>query len=285
MYIFKRTYLAGILAVVGIVSWTLVPVAAASSTRSTTQNVIQSYNASSSVLTSMLVEYAPKSQTTVIPLKSSDIQGMIGVVVPTSNATLYLASQNTTTQEVLVAPSGHYYALVSDQNGVIKSGDYLTASSVPGVAMLATSSQPLIIGRADAGFSGTNPISEVQLRTSQNSNIKDAIGRIPANIQLAPNPLYLKNSNSILVFLTRAEYNVTNKPISPVRTYVSALLLLITVLTTVVILYTGTRTAMLSVGRNPLAKPEINKTLYKTIIGGLIVFAVGLVVVYLILNK
>jgi hypothetical protein len=290
MYIHLRRFHAPvILIVIFIVGSVTIPAFAA--TKSTTSSstvsapVTQSYNAGSSVLPSMLVEYKQNDKKTVVPLTTTDIGKMVGVVIPPTNATIVLSPQSDSDQQVLVAPSGQYNILVNNQNGAIKSGDYLTISSLSGVAMLATSSNPLIIGRALSSFNGTNPISTSTLVNPSGKSIEVGIGRIPANIQLAPNPLYLKNSNSILVFLTRAEYNITNKAVSPIRTYLSGVIALATILITIVVLYSGTRTAIISVSRNPLAKSAINRNMTKTIISGLMVFIIGTIAVYLLLNK
>ena len=59
-----------------------------------------------------------------------------------------------TTNSVLVALAGRVPVKVSLENGIIRKGDYLTASSVPGVAMKAT--QPgVTIGKAMSDFDGT----------------------------------------------------------------------------------------------------------------------------------
>jgi hypothetical protein len=260
----------------------ITPVAAASNTVS--GSVTQSYNAGASVLPSMFVEFESKDKTSVKPLDSTDISNMLGVVVPSSNATIVLSPQNVTSQQVLVASSGSYDALVSTQNGPIKTGDYLTISALPGVAMKADSNQTLVVGRAVDNFNGTNAISSVSLKNLQNKAINVSIGRIAVNIQLAPSPLYLKSKNTILVFLTRAEYDVTNKAVSPPRTYLCGLVFLGTILITIIVLYTGTRSALIAIGRNPLAKRPISMSLLKTIFAGVLVFATGTAGVYLILS-
>lgn len=277
-----RKTLLILLMIVGVLL-PIVNVAAASNPVSTT--VTQSYSASPSVLPSMIVALQTKDKTLVTPLGSSDMNNMLGVVIPSSNATIVLAPQNPTVQQVLVAATGHYNVLVSNQNGSIDPGDYLTISSIPGIAMKADTNHPLIIGQAVGSFNGSNSISQVSLKNSQNNSQHVALGRVIANVQLAPNPLYLKNSNSVLVFLTRAEYNVTNKPVSALRTYLVGMVFLATVLITIVVLYAGVRTRMIAIGRNPLARSAIGRGLIKTILAALFVFATGTTTVYFLLNK
>lgn len=278
---YKKLYLLlGIVLMFLTIAWPTAVIAASSASSA----VLQSYNAESSVLPSMIVELSPKDKITVEPLSSTDIKNMLGVVVPPQNATISLAPQTTSSQQVLVAANGLYNVLVSNENGSIKAGDYLTMSALSGIAMKADTTQPLIIGRAVDNFSGSNSISSASLINAQGSATHVAIGRIAVNVQLAPNPLYLKNSNSILVFLTRAEYDVTNKSVSSLRTYLSGLVFLATTLVTVVVLYTGTRTAIIAIGRNPLARSTIGRGMMKTVGVGIFIFLAGIAMVYFILT-
>jgi hypothetical protein len=271
------------------------PTSAATSNKSTStttavnttaaDSVTQSYNANGQVLTSMVVELKPNDKTTVIPLADSEVNKMIGVVIPSSNATIVLTPLNVSTQQVLVSQSGTYNVLVSNQAGDIKTGDYLTISALPGIAMKASANQTIIVGRALANYTGSTAITTASLKDAQGQSLKVAIGRISVDLQLAPNPLYLKNSNSIFVFLTRAEYDITSKPVSPIRTYLVGLVFLATVLITAVVLYSGTRSSISSIGRNPLAKSAIGRGMTKTVAVGLVVFMIGVGAIYLILNK
>jgi hypothetical protein len=272
-----------------------IPLGAASTNAATTSSsakkpvqatgVIQSYNADAAVVPSMLVELKPKDKSTAIPLVNTDINKMIGVVIPHTNASLVLTPSDAKTQQVYVAQSGTYNVLVCDQNGPIKVGDSLTMSALPGIAMRADSSQPSVTGKSIDAFNGSKPITRVTLKVSASNIVKVAVGRISVNVQLAPNPLYLKSSNSIFVFLSRAEYGIVNKPVGPIRTYIVGLLFLATIITTIVVMYSGTRSSITSIGRNPLAKSAIGRGLLKTVIGGLFIFGIGIGMTYLILNR
>src|SRR6185312_15415943 len=152
MFRYKKLKQTVILGLAICIVCSTAPVVAATKNNSTssssppTQNissgVTQSYNADTSVVqTGMLVELKPKDPTTVVPLPDSDIKHMLGVVVPQNNAAIVLTPQNVTTQQVLVATTGHYNVLATNQNGPIKVGDYLTISALDGVAMKASEAQ------------------------------------------------------------------------------------------------------------------------------------------------
>lgn len=272
--------LAALLGLVGAAG----PAAATSST-SNSGVVIQSYSASSSVLPGMLVALNPKVATTVIPLTMKNIGKMLGVVVPLSDTSLVLTPQPVTTQQVLVATSGSYNLLVSNEDGPIKTGDYLTASSVAGIAMKANTDEAEIVGRAAGNFQGnSNIIETVSLKNNAGGSTAVTIGHIPVNVYLASNPLFQKTPNNLPGFLSRAASTVADGPVSSVRVYISAVVLLIVLIVTATMFYSSVRNGIVAVGRNPLAKRAIGRSLLQTIIGALIIFIAGLLGVYLILK-
>src|SRR5581483_3984562 len=87
-------------------------------------SVTQSYDAGSGVLPGMLVQL--KGRSSVVPLTGPDAKNMLGVVVPVGSAPIVLTPSGSSGQQVLVASSGRYSLLVSNQNGPVKPDDYLS---------------------------------------------------------------------------------------------------------------------------------------------------------------
>lgn len=244
-------------------------------------SVTQSYNAGPSVVAGMAVEFKPKDQTTVTPLTEQDIRNMQGVVIPTNDAALVLTPQSTSARQVLVAATGRYDLLVSNQNGSVKTGDYVAMSALPGIGMKAGTNQPEVIGRAAGNFSGTdNVISTMSLKQSFGRSTSVAIGQIPVDVRLEPNPLF--RTNNLPGFLNRAANSVVNKPGS-IRIYLSIAVLLATFFISGTMFYSGVRNSIVAVGRNPLAKRVINRNLAQAIVAGLAIFLAGVLTAYLIL--
>jgi hypothetical protein len=260
------------------------PVGAVSSNAAS--NIAQSYNAASQVLPGMIVELKPKADNTVIPLTNNDITNMLGVVVPVNNSPIVLSPQTASAQQVLVAPSGRYNVLVSNQNGPIKSGDYLSISALAGIGMEASSTQEVVIGQATGSFNGTSgTIGTVKIKDNQGQIITVSIGAITVNVHLGSNPLFDKGNNSLPSILDKAAVSVANKQVSSARIYLSAGVLLATIALVGSMLYAGVRSGILSIGRNPLSKKSIIRGLLQTVIIGLIIFAGGAIVAYLILKS
>ncbi len=75
------------------------------------KNVTQSYNADPAVQLSMIVQLKAKDAKTVEPLGGNQTRGMLGVVVPTTNAAIVLSPETVTKQQVLVAFTGRQQVL------------------------------------------------------------------------------------------------------------------------------------------------------------------------------
>lgn len=259
-----------------------------SSSQSSTGNaaqITQSYNADASVEAGMIVELKKSDPTTVVPLTVSDIQGMLGVVVPASNATISLTPSVPKQQQVLVANTGHVLVLVSNQSGPIKVGDFITASAVAGVAMKANEQQNEVLGKAAGNFSGTsNIIGQVALKSTSGGVSTVSIGEIPIDINISHNPLFQRTPDYVPSVLAKAAVAVAQHPVTASKIYLCMAILLITATVTGNMLYSGVRSGMIAVGRNPLSKKSIIKSLIETVIAGLIIFVVGVFAVYLLLK-
>jgi hypothetical protein len=257
----------------------------ASSASGGTGTVTQSYNAAASVLPGMIVELKPKDPSTVVPLASKDISSMFGVVVPASSADIVLTPASSAAQQVLVATSGNYSVLVSNQDGVIKAGDYITVSALDGIGMKADVSQPETVGQAGGSFDGrNNVVGSIAVKNSLGHSTTVAIGHITVNVHLAANPLYQKNADSLPGFLNRIADDAAGQPVKTVRVGLAAMVVAASFLITAGIFFANIRTSMQAIGRNPLAKQAIGRSTVWGMVAGLVVFGIGIGAAYLILS-
>ncbi len=247
--------------------------------------VPQSYTADPAVQIGMIVRQQDKNAGTVEPLKPIDFKYMLGIVIPSSNAAIVLSPEKIAKQQVLVATSGHYSVLVSNQSGAIKVGDFITISALPGIGMKAGDQDSQVVGRAAGAFSGTaNVIGSVKLKDTIGHDITVSLGRIPIDMSISHNPLFQKSADYVPGFLAKAANTIANKPVSVARIYISMAVLFVISVLTGNMLYSGIRSGMIAVGRNPLSKKSIMKSLIQTVIAGLIVFIAGVFAVYLLLK-
>ncbi len=294
----KNKYLATIIIVVLLLGLSS-PVMAISShktktTASTTnslantsisQAVIQSYSATSSIQTGMIVQLATKGSNQVIPLSQANIASMLGVVVPANVAPVALSPVNSTKQQVYVASTGRYNVLVSNQDGPVIAGDYITISSLNGIGMVANQNQSIILGQATSSFNGSsNVVGTVNVTTLSGKKEQVNIGLISVQLAIKKNPLLNKSIDYVPSFLAKAAITIAAKPVDAARIYLGLFVLLVSTILTAILLYSGIRSGMIAIGRNPLSKKSIIRSLIQTVAAGIIIFVIGIFAVYLLLK-
>ena len=133
---------------------------------------------------------------------------------------------------------------------------------------------------APISISGENDNRQAYVATSGNYKVLVS----DQNGSIGKNPLFKTEASNVPDFLQKLTDSVANKPVSAVRIYVGLGILLATVIIVFSLLYSGVRTSMVSLGRNPLAKKSILRNLFEVVLIGLIVLISGLFGVYLLLK-
>jgi hypothetical protein len=247
-------------------------------------SVTQSYNAGSTVQTGMAVRLKDGSKDTVVPLEKTRIKDFIGVVVPVGAAPVVLSPDKVTQPQVLAARKGINQMLVSDQNGPIKSGDLLTVSGIPGIAMKNSGSEA-VVGKAVESFSGqSGAVGSVKLSNNKGQNQTVSLGRINADLNDPSAPIYNQKTPYVPDFLARAADNLANKQVSVGRIYLALGVLILTAFITGNMLSGGVRGGMIAIGRNPLTKKTIARSMFQASAIGMAIFVIGLFAVYLLLK-
>ncbi len=260
--------------------------AASSSTNvNISQSVVQSYTGSNTIQIGMIVQLESKGSNTITTLTQNNMSNMLGVVVPANAATVALTPENNSSQQFFVASSGRYNVLVSSENGPISAGDYITISSIDGIGMKADQNQALVLGRATGTFnSGSIKIGNVEVTTQSGQKKQVSIGLVPVQLSISHNPLASKSVDYVPSFLAKAAATVAAKPVSAARIYLGLITLFVSTALTAILLYSGIRSGMISIGRNPLSRTSIIRSLIQTVAAGLIIFIIGVFAVYLLLK-
>ncbi|MCA9326972.1 hypothetical protein KDA14_00405 [Candidatus Saccharibacteria bacterium] len=248
------------------------------------QTVSQGYGTTGNVQKGMIVMIDPKDSSKVAALSNKSDTSMLGVVVSANDTVVSLGGDSSSSQ-VYVASNGKYDALISTQNGPVKSGDIISISALDGIGMKADSGQNTILGKALANFDGSKNVIGTATLTTSTGGKNVSIGLVQIDISISHNPLAASVSGPpVPAFLRKSGDSIAGKPVSTVRLYVSLAVLLITIFMTSNLLYGGVRSSLVSIGRNPLAKKSILRGLIQVIILGLMVFVIGLVAIYLLLK-
>jgi hypothetical protein len=251
---------------------------------SSTQAIVQSYGTNEALETGMIVGLIKGHASQVQALTINDDTTMQGVVVAPNTAAISLSSGSSANQ-VYVATSGSYNVLVSNENGPIGIGDYVSVSSLDGIGMKAEDSEATVLGKATEAFNGNaNVISSATIKKTGGGTTTVAIGSILVDIAIANNPAQGHGIGELPGFLQVASSDIADKPVSAPRVYISLLILLLTMVISGSLLYSGTKSSVVSIGRNPLAKRYIIRGLIQVILSGVIIFILGLFAVYLLLR-
>ena len=272
----------------GLVSLLFVFLAAAPIVRaakSSSAPVTQSYGTDSVVQKGMIVRLNAKDSSKVEPLRQDESKDMLGVVVAANDAALSLTS-DLSKRQVYVATYGKYDVLVSTQGGVINAGDLVSISTIDGVGMKANGDTTTIIGKALTSFDGkSNVLGTSTLTDTSGKKVEVSLGRVSVQVLVQSNPLQsVALPSAFTNFLSRVGYSVGNKTVNPARMYLALLVLLIASFVSAVLMFSGVKSALVAIGRNPLAKKAIYRSLVQVIISSLIAFIVGIFAVYLLIK-
>jgi hypothetical protein len=245
------------------------------------QSVTQGYGADAVLQKGMIVGLKDKDPTKVEPLNVDQMDRVLGVVVNANDSPITISGEQ---EKVFVATVGRYEVLVSDQEGAIKPSDYVTLSSLSGIGMEATFEQSQVLGRAITGFDGKSGVISTSKLTDTGGGTRDVhIGKITVDIAVSRNPL-AKSAAVTPEFLGKIGQAIAGKSVSPAKIYISAGIFLIGAFIAGAILYSGIRSSIIAIGRNPLSKKSILRGLIQVIFTSLIVFIIAVIGVYLLLK-
>jgi len=274
-------FLLGLAIVIGLAFVAQLPVAAETAYGG---GSTQGYASDTKLDNGTIVLLTGKDSDRVKIANQAEVQNMFGVTVDRN--TLPLTISNGLENEVFVAVSGTFNVLVSTQGGSIESGDYVTLSSVNGVAMKAGTEKTTVFGRANGSFDGkgitlgTTTLKDV----NGNDNEKVVLGSIPVTIDIRGNPNDKSTKVEVPDFLMRLGQAIAEKEVSPIRIYLSLGITLISILAAIAIIYSGVRSGIISIGRNPMSKKSIFRALLEIILTSILILIIGLFAVYLLLK-
>lgn len=245
----------------------------------------QPYGADVRFKVGTVIQADEKESSKVVAATQDKVEKAFGVVVSTNNLPIAISS-NASANQVFVATNGRQDVMVTNENGPIAAGDSLAISSLSGTLMKATYKQRILFGKALASFDGkNNTIGTTTLKDTDGQAHKQiGIGVIPVSIEIMKNPETKSTKANLPERLQRLGQLIAEKPVSPIRIYLSMAIVTITIIIALVLLYAGVRSAIISIGRNPLSKKSILRGLLQVILTSVLVLIIGLFTVYLLLR-
>ena len=232
----------------------------------------QGYPVDAPIAPGSIVALASDGSGRVVPATQTLVPRVIGVVVPADSNTLSLSSSGT---QVQVTTDGVATVFVSTANGDIKTGDYITVSPVTAIGMKATANGR-VIGVAQEGFTRQSAGAQtIKIGSGQNVS-QVAVGRIA--VQVGVTTFNLSKTTPVA---TTAIQNfasaVAGKQVSVIKAFIAFAILLVGIVSASILLYAGVRSSIVAIGRNPLAKAPISRSLNKIIamVIGILTVSIG----------
>ena len=273
VFLGRLKVILGCLGVALVVSY-LVPVSAASA------NISHSFNTSTSIRDGSLVSLDPKKSDYVIPANTSNGKQLVGVVV-ISDDSLLAVDSGASTGRVQVATSGSVNSLVSTLNGNIKVGDAISVSFFNGVGAREIAGAR-VIGIAQTALNTTSDGAKQETITDTTGTSKQiAVGYVKLSISLNASSA---GGGNDLNGLQRFAASLTGRTVSTLRIVISLVVTLVTFLALISLIYSSIYGGILSIGRNPLAKYAVFRTLLSVLGIAIAMSAVAAVLVYFLLH-
>lgn len=245
---------------------------------------VQSYAADSPIDVGTIVLLTGKDSNRVKVATQAEAQNMFGVAVDRNQLALAI-TDGKKQNETFVAVSGTYQVLVTNQAGTINSGDYLTLSSVQGLAMKAGDEEVTVFGRANTAFNDSSvTLGTTTLKDSSGKAKTVKIGSIPVTIDIKNNPNHKSTEVNAPDFLKRVGEAIAEKEVSPIRIYLSVGIAVVALVAAIAVIYAGIRSGVISIGRNPMSRKSIFRALIEVILTSLLILIIGLFAVYLLLK-
>ncbi len=236
----------------------------------------EGYQGTTELVAGTLVAQAGNDKNRVVAADSEHTDALLGVVVANGSSTLEVIGPETSVQ---VATSGTAVVLVSDLAGAVKAGDAITASPIKGVGMKATAAGRTI-GAAKADAAAAGQTATVTTKSGKRTTVN--LSTVPISVEVSfftppqekvPYPLFLQNFADTLA----------GKPVAVVRVLLAAVIMLMAIVIVAFMLFAAIRGALVSIGRNPLAKTAIYRALVQVIITVIGVLGVAMLCAYLLI--
>lgn len=204
---------------------------------------------------------------------------LLGIVVASNDSLLAVDAGK---EKVQVATSGTASTLVSTVNGAIKVGDQVAASPFKGIGMKALPGSH-IIGLAQTNFDENSAGATTQTVTDKNGHENQIeVGFIRLTIGIGTDTT--SGSEANLNSLQRLAKGLTGKTISTVRVVISLIIAIVALIALITLIYSSIYGSIISIGRNPLAKYAVFRTLGSVLGMAVLTAGIASVTIFLLLR-
>ena len=240
--------------------------------------IAESYTSEEALFMSLIVSLKENASDSVVVINTGNVDTMIGVVIDRSDASISVS--NGKDKQVQVAKNGTLQVLVSDINGTVEQGDYVTGSPINGVGMRATGSTK-VIGIAQNSL--TNGVAQ-KIKGSDGVEQNVKVGTVTILVSVSG---YIEKSENS--FIPRPVQEIANtlagRTVSALPILLSLGVFLVTLIVVTIIIYSMVRNGIISVGRNPLSSSAIYRNVIQLSVLVLGILVGAGVIIYFILTR
>jgi hypothetical protein len=240
--------------------------------------IAESYTSEEALPMSSIVSLKENASDSVVATNTGNVDTMIGVVIDRSDASISVS--NGKDKQVQVAKNGTLQVLVSDINGTVEQGDYVTGSPINGVGMRATGSTK-VIGIAQNSL--TNGVAQ-KIKGSDGVEQNVKVGTVTILVSVSG---YIEKSENS--FIPRPVQEIANtlagRTVSALPILLSLGVFLVTLIVVTIIIYSMVRNGIISVGRNPLSSSAIYRNVIQLSVLVLGILVGAGVIIYFILTR
>jgi hypothetical protein len=256
-----------------LVALSLAPASASSA------NISHAYHATGHITDGSIVSLDLQRSNYIQPANTTNGSRLVGVTVASNDSLLAVDASSDTVQ---VATSGIANTLVSTLDGDINVGDQIVISPFSGIGMKAEPGLQ-VIGLAQTAFNGQSTGATTQQVTNKNGQTtKVEVGFVQVSIAIGGT-----NTSAGVTGLNKLQQivkSLTGHTIPTVRIVLSSIVALVALLGLSVLIYSSIYSSIISIGRNPLAKNPVFRTLAIVLIMTVLTAIVASLTIFLLLR-
>lgn len=232
-----------------------ITVVGVASAAASSANISHSYKTSLKLGEGTLVSADSKRSGYVVPANSSNGDRLLGTVVKEDDS---LVAVDPDSAKVQVATSGMVNTLVSTVGGDVQVGDQIGISPFSGTGMKADIGSQ-VAGLAQSSLNKNSPgVTEQTVTDKQGNKQKIYVGFVRMTLSVGES---VSAKGVKLNSLQQLAKSLTGRTISTARIILSICVAVIAIVAVVTLIYASIYSSIISIGRNPLARDSIFRTL------------------------
>jgi len=242
-------------------------------------NISHSYNTNGAVQAGTIVSLDSNNKDYVVPANTDNGKRLLGVAVAKDDSLIAVDAADDKTQ---VATSGVATVLVSTLNGDIKVGDQIAVSPFNGVGMKATEGG-YIIGLAQTSFDSSSDVATTKTVNDKDGKpTKVAFGYARLSVSIGAGTT--EGGGPELSGIQKLTKSLTGHVVSTARIIIGVIIAVVALIAIITLVYASIYGGIISIGRNPLAKFAVFRTMTSVMIMVALIALISSLLIFFLLR-